>query len=140
MHGAACSVAAVGAPHLWDRRGTAWDAHCGTCRKVLRDADGSMPATRRAAALALGALVAAPWSAAPSTSGSQPGAADAAAAAKKGKGGPEAVAQGLWEGAIRQQLLVPLGRAAAADDRCSPCWRCSHLPRPAAISLQPYRS
>jgi hypothetical protein len=55
-----CSVAESGSVHLWESKAARWESLCSTCRKALLDTDAHAE-VRHGAALALGALVAAPW-------------------------------------------------------------------------------
>ena len=80
---------------------------------------------RHAAALALGALVAAPWAADSAVSEASEveigggGGATAGAADKAPRRDAKAIVlQRLRDTGLQKQLLAPLGQTAAADDRC----------------------
>ena len=145
---ALCSLAEISAPPLIEGRAARWEALCTLCRRALLEADPGGPhanGVRHAAALALGALVAAPWAAesvwgsetsgAEGAGGEGAGGAGGAAAAGAGAGAGAGAAdkspkkdakavllQRLRSSGLQKQLLAPLGQAAAvADDRCD-CW------------------
>lgn len=106
----ACSVAEAGAPHLWERRAQKWHTAASTCCKVVLDAEAGMR-VRQAAAHALAACVAAPWSGA---------AASFAAAATASSGSATATLQKAKDTAVDVYLLRPMHKAVAAEDRCAP--------------------
>jgi hypothetical protein len=89
------------------------------------EADANAHEARHAAALALGALIAAPWAADSAESeeidtgrGDGDGAASSGAEKTLKKDAHGVVLKRLRETGLQKQLLAPLGLAAIAEDRC----------------------
>lgn len=122
---ALCSLAEIGAPLLFESRGSRWEALCTLCRRALLEPDMHAHEARHAACLALGALVAAPWAADSAESeaseveigGGEGVAGSGADKSPKKKDAQAIVLQRLRDTGLQKQLLAPLGQAAIAEDR-----------------------
>jgi hypothetical protein len=117
-------LAEISAPLLFENRGARWEALCALCRRALLEGDTQAHEARHAAALALGALVAAPWAAdspdneeADLDMGDAEGGGSSGAERVQKKGALGGVLKRLRDTGLQKQLLAPLGVAATAEDR-----------------------
>ena len=111
-HTALCSLAEISAPLLFESRGSRWDALCTLCRRTLLEGGLQAHEARHAAALALGALVAAPWAADSAVS-------EASEVERGGGGGQLLVLRTKPQDGMRKRLCCNASETQGFKNSCS---------------------